>query len=357
MADTESANLADQVQTLIQRTMDRNIKGLEYLRLPGAQIGLTPKDLIHEQGTLRLYHYRPMADEIYRVPLLLVMATTNRGSIFDLAPGQSLVEFLLKKGYDVYMMDWEAPLPHERSLGLADYVLRFIPDSIAHIEARSGEADVSLIGYCMGGVLSVIYQALHNDGPVKNLITFTTPTDWTKMGMFSRFTDNAHFNVDQLVDTIGNVPGDMIFSSFNLRSPSSRMAANARLYENLWNDNFVEAYRKVDRWVVDMLPLAGEYFRDTIKKLMWDNGLMTGELTVDGRKADPRNINVPFLHAVAEHDDLVPYEASHPLIELIGSEDKTEIVLKGGHVSLVAGPNAVRRLWPTMDEWLQERSL
>ena len=357
MAESASDNIAGQVETLVRRTIDRNIKGLEYLRLPSPEIGVTPKDLVHEQGTLRLYHYRPMAEEIYRVPLLLVMATTNRGSIFDLAPGQSLVEFLLKAGYDVYMMDWEAPLPHERSLSLADYVLGFIPDSIARIQERSGEPDLTLVGYCMGGVLSVIHQALHTGGPVKNLITFTTPTDWSKMGMFSRFTDRAHFDVDQLVDTIGNVPGDMIFGSFNMRSPASRAAANARLYDNIWNDDFVEGYRKVDRWLVDMLPLAGEYFRDTIKKLMWDNGLLTGDLMVDGRSADPRNIVVPFLHAVAEHDDLVLYDASHPLIDLVGSQDKTEIVLKGGHVSLVAGPNAVKRLWPTPDEWLQERSI
>lgn len=357
MAEPQTEDFGEQIQTLVRRTIDRNIKGMEYLRLPTPEIGVTPKDLVHEQGTLRLYHYRPMADEIYRVPLLLVMATTNRGSIFDLAPGQSLVEFLLRAGYDVYMMDWEAPLPHERSLSLADYVLGFIPDSIERIKARSGEPDVTLVGYCMGGVLSVIYQSLHPDGPAKNLITFTTPTDWREMGMFNRFTDQAHFDVDQLVDTIGNVPSELVFQGFNMRTPASRLAANARLYDNLWNEAFVEGYRKLDRWVVDMLPLAGEYFRDTIKKLMWDNGLLTGELTVDGHKADPRSITIPFLHAVAEHDDLVPYAASHPLIDLVGSQDKKEIVLKGGHVSLVAGANAVRRLWPTLDEWLQERSL
>jgi polyhydroxyalkanoate synthase len=357
MAEVDADDIGGQIETLVKRTIDRNIKGLEYLRLPAPAIGLTPKELVHEQGTLKLYHYRPMADEIYRVPLLLVMATTNRGSIFDIAPGQSLVEFLLKAGYDVYMMDWEAPLPHERTLNLADYTLGFIPDSIARIQARSGEPDVTLIGYCMGGVLSVIYQAMHAGGPVKNLITFTTPTDWHKMGMFNRFTDRAHFDVDHLVDTIGNVPSEMIFQGFNMRTPASRVAANARLYDNLWNEAFVESYRKVDRWALDMLPLAGEYFRDQIKQLMWGNGMMTGELTVDGHAADPRSITIPFLHAVAQHDDLVPYDASHPLIELVGSEDKTEIVLKGGHVSLVAGPNAVRRLWPTLDEWLQERSL
>jgi len=53
----------------------------------------------------------------------------------------------------------------------------------------------------------------------------------------------------------------------------------------------------------------------------------------------------------------VPYEAASPLIQKIGSTDKEEVILKGGHVSLVAGPNAVRRLWPKLDSWLGERSI
>jgi len=40
----------------------------------------------------------------------------------------------------------------------------------------------------------------------------------------------------------------------------------------------------------------------------------------------------------------------------VGSADKQEVILKGGHVSLVAGPNAVKRLWPKLDSWLSERS-
>ena len=71
-----------------------------------------------------------MVDEIYRVPLLLVMALTNRGYILDLAPGQSLVEFLLKQGYDVFMLDWNPPRPDEKRLRLEDYTLDFIPECV-----------------------------------------------------------------------------------------------------------------------------------------------------------------------------------------------------------------------------------
>ena len=100
----------------MQRAIQRSIKGVEYIASSGPSLGSTPKDILHVRGTMNLYHYRPMADEIYRVPILIVMATTNRGYILDMVPGQSFIEFLLKRGYDVYMLDWTAPKPEEKTL-------------------------------------------------------------------------------------------------------------------------------------------------------------------------------------------------------------------------------------------------
>jgi polyhydroxyalkanoate synthase subunit PhaC len=86
------------------------------------------------------------------------------------------------------------------------------------------------------------------------------------------------------------------------------------------------------------------------------NKLFDGTMTVGGHAADLSRIKVPILHAVAEHDHIVPYEAARHLITMVGSTDKEEVVLKGGHVSVVAGPNAVKRLWPKQDSWLGRRS-
>ena len=103
--------------------------------------------------------------------------------------------------------------------------------------------------------------------------------------------------------------------------------------------------------------VAGEYFRETIKELIWENRLHKNELVVGGKRVDLGAITAPLLHAMAEHDHIVPYDAAKPLIGHVGSTDKEEIVLKGGHVSLVAGPNAVKRLWPKLDAWLGVRSV
>lgn len=353
--DTEAPG--SRIRRLVERTIQRNIKGIGYLASSAPPVGLTPKEVIYKRGTLNLYHYPAQSDEIYRVPILMVMATTNRAYVFDIAKENSFVGFLLNAGYDVFVIDWDPPRPEEKSLGLEAYTQKFIPECIRRVQQHTGEKDVTLMGYCMGGVLSSIYTATHPNGPVKNLVTFTTPINWKEMTLFSHMADPRYFDVDRLVDSVGNVPADMLMASFDMLRPSGRAISNVRLWENMWNDAYVENHRKFDRWAAEMLPLAGEYFRQTTKELMWGNKLYEGTLEVGGKSANLGNIKVPILHAVAEHDHIVPYPASSPLIELVGSKDKTEIKLKGGHISLVAGLNAVKRLWPTLDEWLSERSV
>jgi polyhydroxyalkanoate synthase len=254
-------------------------------------------------------------------------------------------------------MDWAPPQPEEKSLDLSDYSQRFIRECIDVVKLMSGEDEVSLVGYCMGGVLASIYTASYEAESVRNLVCFTTPIDFHEMDMFNKLTDQKHFDVDRLVDSVGNIPPSFVLSGFESLEPAGKAASRLQLWQKMWDSDFVETFRKYDRWANDMLPLTGEYFRDTVKDLMWDNKLLEGTLVVGGRSADLSRIKVPFFHAAAEHDNIVKRPASAPFIDKVASKDKTEMVLKGGHVSIVAGANAVRRLWPELDDWLSERSI
>src|ERR1700680_2635249 len=243
-AGLDLASVPERIQSEVQRAIQRSINGVEYFASSGPALGSTPKDILQVRGTMNLYHYRPVTDEIYRVPILIVMATTNRGYILDLVPGQSFIEFLLKRGYDVYMLDWAAPKPEEKSLRMEDYVLDFIPDCVRWVARASGEADNPVIGYCFGGVLSLLYGSIFADGPMKNLICFTTPVDFREMKLFQNFSDRRCFDGDRLVDSVGNVPPEMILSSFEMLRPASRAASQGQLWEKNWNDRSGKSYRR-----------------------------------------------------------------------------------------------------------------
>ncbi len=217
---------------------------------------------------------------------------------------------------------------------MEDYVLDFIPDCVRRVQQDSGEQDVTVIGYCFGGVLSLLYGSIFNDGPMKNLICFTTPIDFREMKLFSNFSDRRYFDVDRLVDSIGNVPPEMILSSFEMLRPASRTVSQIQLWENIWNDEYVKSYRMFDRW--------GDRHAAAGRRVLphHHQGPDVGQQAVQrhhvGRR--PRggyfeSIKVPILHAVAEHDHIVPYDAAKHLIAKIGSADKEEVMLKGGHVS------------------------
>jgi len=285
------------------------------------------------------------------------MATSNRGYILDLAPGQSFVEFMLRSGYDVYLVDWSPPSPDEKRLRFEDYTLDFIPECVKRVRKDSGVKDLTILGYCMGGVLSLLYTALHPKAQPKNLVCFTTPVNFASMELFAKWSDRRYFDVDRLVDTLGNVPAELIFTGFEMLRPASRIAGQLQLWENLGNEDQVKSYRMFEKWSTDTLPIAGEYFRQTVKELIWENSLYKGELTIGGRSANLRNVTAPVFHVVAEHDHIVPYAAAHPLIEQVGSTEREEVMLKGGHISLVAGANAQKRLWPRLDAWLGPRSV
>jgi polyhydroxyalkanoate synthase len=355
---TERQDVAAIVTKEVERTITRAQRGIDViLNRDEPEVGMTPKDVIYSRGTLRLYHYHAQSDEVYRIPVVLVMSLISKPYILDLTPGVSFVEFLLRNGYDVFMIDWGVPRPEDSKLKLEDYTLDFIPACIEKVQEATGETDVSVIGYCMGGLLSLIYGGLVEDAPMANLVTIATPVNFDGMGLFKQWTDKRWFDVDRVVDTLGNVPAEMMYRSFELLRPADRLVAYVRLWDNLWNDQYVKHYRLFNKWTSDQIPFPGECFRQTTKELQWENKLVKGELEIGGQRVDLKRVTCPVLNAMAQHDHIAPYEATHELTSLVGSEDKEDVVLKGGHVSLVAGMNAVMRLWPKVNEWLAVRSV
>ena len=345
-------------QTEVQKNRQRLEKGLDILLArEEPPVGVTPKDVIYSRGTLRLYHYRPMTDEVYRVPVVFVMSLVSKPFILDLTFGQSFVQYMLAQGFDVFMVDWGIPRPEDKRLKLDDYALDFMPRCFEQVQKATGEKDYSILGYCMGGQLALMYAGLNPDAPIANMVCAATPVDMDGMGLFRHFSDRRWFDVDRLVDAIGNIPPDFMLRSFEMLRPMDRWMSYVRLLDNLWDPTFVYGYRVMYKWTNEQIPFAGEAYRQMIRELMWENKLMKNTLTLDNRRVDTKAITCPVLNVMAEHDHIAPYAATRPLTSLVGSPDTEDVLLKGGHVSLVAGKNAVGRLWPKVAEWLGERSI
>lgn len=315
----------------------------------------TPKELIYARDTMRLYHYLPQTDDVYRVPLLLIMSLVSKPYVFDLTSGQSLIEHLVRAGFDVYLADWGTPRSEHKDVSIEDYVAEWIPDFIAQVQRHSGERDLSLLGYCLGGMLTTLYAALEPEGPLKNLVLLTTPINGEGMELMRQLARGL--DADKIVEMFGNVPQSVIQAGFQVQRPLQKAAGSFTLMNNAADRDFIKSTLRLVRWGEEALPVTGATFLQLHRDIFIKNKIIRGEFELRGRKVNLGDIRIPVVHILAQHDHVVPYAASGDVVRLVGSTDKQEWVIKGGHVSVVAGLGAVTRTWPQLVDWLAPRSV
>jgi polyhydroxyalkanoate synthase len=343
------------------RQIEENTRTLQRVMTTPYPIAQTPKEVIWTLNKAKLYHYIPTLppQQRYRVPLLLVFALMNRPSILDLRPGNSFVEHMVARGFDVYLLDWGAPGAEDKNLKFDDYVLDYLARAVRKLKSFSGSDTFSLLGWCIGAIVTSMYAALRPDDGLANLILLTAPLDFRDKtcGGFIRWIDDQHFDVDKLLATFGNMPGELLDYGAKALKPVENYISNyLRLWENLHDPRVVESWHAMNTWVNDLIPLAGGVYRQLIEDLYRQNRLTKGTMTLRGERVDLGNIRASVLNVVATEDHIVPPAQSQGVMDLIGSEDKTLLHIPGGHIGMMAGSAAVKRTWPQIEAWLAERS-
>src|SRR5579872_6311943 len=139
--------------------------------------GASPSEVVYEEDRLKLLHYVSDTAPRHRTPLVFVFALVNRPYILDLKEGRSVVSHFVKAGFDTYLIDWGAPTHADRHLTLDDYVNGYMANVVDFICERTGAPQVSILGYCMGGTMSAMFTALHQE-KVKNLMLLAAGIDF-----------------------------------------------------------------------------------------------------------------------------------------------------------------------------------
>lgn len=352
-----AGELAKKLQEETIRNVQRFAKGMELIYQPREpQVGPTPKELIHKRNKAVLYRYGSSAERRYPVPVLMVPNLgISRPYIFDLYPGSSFVEHMVKEGFDFYLLDWGVFGDEDNGLTVDECVTRILPVMVRKVLRTSNVRAVTLLGYCMGAPLSACYTALFPQ-PVKNLVNMAGPIDYRKAGLFTTWLDRRHFDVDKLVDTFGSMPADMIRLGFKLLKPTMDITTFSNLWWNLWDHKYVEGFLALNKWANEYTPFPGEFFRQWVKDFYQGNKLIKGELILGGRPVHLSTIRCPLLVVGAKQDYICPPECARALIEATSSSENDYLELPGGHISLIAGRGAARHVWPKVSAWIAQRS-
>jgi polyhydroxyalkanoate synthase subunit PhaC len=343
------------------RQIEENTRTLLRVSNSRARVAQTPKQVIWTLNKARLYRYIPVVpvEQRHKVPLLLVFALMNRPYVLDLRPGNSFVEYMVKQGYDVYLLDWGAPGPEDKGLKFDDYVLDYLTRAIRKLKAVSGSDEFSMLGWCIGAILSTIYAALRPDDGLKNLLLLTAPLDFTDKaaGGFVRWVNDQGFDPDKIIDAFGNVPGEMIdYGAKALKPVENYIGSYLTLWDNLDNPRIVESWHAMNTWVTDLIPMAGATYKQLIQELYRENRLIEGRMLIRGERVDLSRIRANLLNVIALADHISPPCQSESIMTKVSSKDQLLLKVKGGHIGMMAGSGALKYTWPHIDSWLAARS-
>lgn len=322
------------------------------------QLLRTPAHKIHSESGLVLFHYendrQPVSEyeESQRSPLLVVYAFINRHYILDLVPEVSIIRNLLKQGCDVYGTDWGTPGAYDKDLTIGHYV-DYLDSSVDHIRKHSKFDKVSLLGYCWGGDLALMYASLHPE-KVEKVVTLATPGDFDlDNGLLSLWTRNI--DADAIVDAFGNAPSMMLNLAFALRSPMDPLYKYPHFFEQPRDLKTIQQFLATETWLYDSPPVIGEIYRQFVNDCYKKNLFIQNKMTISGdQRIDLTNVKMPFLNIIASNDDLVAPESSRALNNVIGSNDKSILEFKSGHVGACISPQAHSELWPKVGEWIRK---
>jgi len=327
-------------------------------RVAEVEVGGTPSEVVYEENKLELLHYEPLTDEQHDVPILITYALINKPFILDLQPDRSVVRRLLEAGHDVYLVDWNEPSRLDQHLTLEDYVCRYIDNCIDVVRERSGQDSINVLGYCMGGTMAAMYAALDPE-KVRSLGLMAAGLYFedNSGGVLELWGDEDYYDPEVVTEAFGNMPAEMLDVGFALMDPVSNFVSKyVRFYDNIEDDEFVENFARMERWLDEGIDVAGEAYKQFLEDIYQGNKLYENELYLGDRHVDVTEIDMPTLLIMGEYDHLIPCGASEPFADVVGSDDVEQIRYPTGHIGLSVSSSSHEDVWPRVAEWYYEKS-
>ncbi len=346
--------------TAFSKQLMQAAQTLSQIREEQIQYGASAKEAIYSEDKLVLYHFQPLVEDPFPVPILISYALVNRPYMADLQENRSLVRNLLKLGLDIYLIDWGYPGREDRWLTLDDYINGYIDTCVDIVRQRHGLDKINLLGICQGGAFSLCYTALHPE-KIKNLITMVTPVDFAvEEGLLNAWVGCSvgaqSLDADLMADALGNISGDFMNFGYLMLKPFQLTFQKYLALVSLADDQRrMTDFMRMEKWIFDSPDQAGEAWRQFIKDFYQDNKLIKGEVKIGDKLVDLSQITMPVLNLYADEDHLVPPKSSQALPQYVGSKDYTESNFPAGHIGMYVSSKVQKTLPPLIAEWVKAR--
>lgn len=365
-ARSQIARLTQRTRHIWQNASDRIFRSEEL-----ARAGKTPFQAIYGNELVTLRYYAPAEGVVpavqHRTPLVIVPPLAVNMLIYDLFPERSLVSYLVEQGFKVYMIDWGKPTLRHHHFDLSTYIQKLLPEFLAEVRAHSGEQQLSLHGWSLGGAFSLSYTALFKDRDIRNIVILGSPIDTHKSGYMGKIyqfiqrqsvhvRNHTSFRLHKFSSRWFHVPGISNTIGFKLTDPLGNLAGYWELLTKLADRDYVITHATASAFLDNMLAYPGGVTRDLILRYWIDNELSTGVVRFGEQTANLQEVDCALLAVGGQNDNICTVDAVRPVLDLVGSTDKEFFLAPGGHMGIVSGSKAPESIWVKTAEWLGQRS-
>jgi polyhydroxyalkanoate synthase len=382
-------NLVAGLQNLVD-DWERMISGKKPARtdafVVGRDVAVTPGKVVYRNRLIELIQYEPATDTVRPEPLLIVPAWIMKYYVLDLSPRNSLVSYLVSRGFTVFMVSWKNPGPDDRDLGMDDYRTLGVMAALDAISSIARGRKVHAAGYCLGGtLLSIAAAMLARDGDdrLKSITLLAAQTDFTEAGELMLFINESQLAfLEDMMWEQGFLDSRQMAGAFQLLR-SNDLVWSRMVHEYLMGER--RPMTDLMAWNADTTRMPYRMHSEYLRHLFLDNDLAEGRFMVEGRTIALSDIRAPIFAVGTQSDHVAPWRSTYK-IHLQTDTEVTYLLTTGGHnagiVSEAGHPGrsfqlAVRRpddpyldaetyaataprtdgsWWPAWADWLAQRS-
>jgi polyhydroxyalkanoate synthase len=307
-----------------------------------------------EEGATKIYDFGAVEGAMAGNPkggVLLVPSLVNRGYILDLNRKRSFARFLAASGYRPLLIDWGYPGAEERNLGLDDYIAGRLVVALQDIAENFG-GPVPVIGYCMGGLLSLA-ATLVDPAQVSKLVLLATPWDFMAAGPTqSRIAAAFAPTLPHMISVHDELPVDVLQTLFSSLDPFMIGEKFRRFAVMDPTSDRAEDFVALEDWLNDGVPLTPKVAIDCLVGWYVENRPAKGDWVIDDIPISPADIHCPTLVVIPESDRIVPPESARALYDVLPAQLRCAHTPPAGHIGMMVGSRAEKSTWRPVMAWL-----
>jgi polyhydroxyalkanoate synthase len=328
----------------------------------GRNLATTAGKVVYRNDLMELIQYTPRTERVFRTPLLFVPPWINKYYVLDLQPENSLFRWLIDQGHTVFVISWANPSECHAHKGFGHYLSEGPLEAIDVVRQITGEDEINLGGFCIGGILAICALAYLWAGekvPIRSALCLASMVDLSAVGDAAVFIDEPQLsNIEKHTQRSGFLDG------YHMKDMFSMMRENDLIWSYVISNYLLgRAPPAFDilYWNADSTRLPARMLIDFLRNIYMENGLIKcGCLRLAGRPIDLTRVRTPCYFISTLEDHIAPWRATYPATRILSGP--VQFVLGGsGHIAGIINPPGKNKYgyWTAdrypdrADDWLQ----